>query len=56
MAGLLGMRPDDARLPRSFELAEAAGMELTLGRTALRGPTPTPCCSGWRTRLGSGWR
>ena len=36
VAGLLGMRPDDARLPRSFELAEAAGMELTLGRAARR--------------------
>ena len=34
VAGLLGMRPDDARLPRSFELAEAAGMELTLEVTA----------------------
>ena len=40
VAGLLGMRPDDARLPRSFELAEAAGMELTLGRAALRGAHP----------------
>ena len=39
-AGLLGMRPDDARLPRSFELAEEAGMELILGKTALRGAHP----------------
>lgn len=39
-AGLLGMRPDDARLPRSFELAEAAGMELKLGKTVLRGAHP----------------
>ena len=39
-AGLLGMQPDDARLPRSFELAEAAGMELKLGKTVLRGAHP----------------
>lgn len=40
VAGLLGMRPDDARLPRSFELAQEAGMELELGKTALRGAHP----------------
>ena len=40
VAGLLGMRPDDARLPRSFELAEEAGMELILGKTVLRGAHP----------------
>ena len=43
-AGLLGMRPDDPRLPRAFALAEEAGMELTLGKTVLRGSTPTRCC------------
>lgn len=40
VAGLLGMRPDDARLPRAFELARAAGMEVNLGRTVLRGAHP----------------
>ena len=35
VAGLLGMRPDDPRLPRSFELAEEAGMDLALGKTVL---------------------
>ena len=40
VAGLLGMRPDDARLPRAFELARAAGMEVSLGRTVLRGAHP----------------
>ena len=40
VAGLLGMRPDDARLPRSFELARAAGMEVVLGRAVLRGVHP----------------
>ena len=40
VAGLLGMRPDDARLPRAFELAKRAGMELALGKTVLRGAHP----------------
>ena len=39
-AGLLGMRPDDPRLPRAFALAAEAGMELTLGKTVLRGVHP----------------
>lgn len=39
-AGLLGMRPDDPRLPRSFELAAQAGMDLTVGKTVLRGVHP----------------
>ena len=33
VAGLLGMEPDDPRLPQSFELAREAGMDLTLGKT-----------------------
>ena len=40
VAGLLGMRPDDPRLPRSFELAKEAGMDLALGKTVLRGAHP----------------
>ena len=40
VAGLLGMRPDDPRIPRSFELARQAGLELTLGKTVLRGAHP----------------
>ena len=40
VAGLLGMRPDDPRLPRSFELAAQEGMKLTLGKTVLRGVHP----------------
>ncbi len=36
VAGLLGMHPDDERIPRSLELAEAAGMELTFGRADLK--------------------
>ena len=40
VAGLLGMRPDDARLPRSFELAQQAGMAVQVGKTVLRGVHP----------------
>lgn len=40
VAGLLGMAPDDANIPRSFALAQEAGMELTLSTTNLRGAHP----------------
>jgi len=40
VAGLLGMAPDDPDLPRSFALAEQAGMELTIGTVSLRGAHP----------------
>ena len=30
IAGLLGMMPDDMRIPDSFEVAKAQGMELSL--------------------------
>jgi L-serine dehydratase len=40
VAGLLGMEPDDPRIPRAFDLARAAGLELTLGKTVLRGVHP----------------
>lgn len=40
VAGLLGLGPDDPRLPRSFELAREAGMALTFGKTVLRGAHP----------------
>lgn len=40
VAGLLGMQPDDPNIPRSFSLAEQAGMELTIGTVVLRGAHP----------------
>lgn len=40
VAGLLGLRPDDPDLPRSFTLAEQAGMEVVVGSVALRGAHP----------------
>lgn len=40
VAGLLGMGPDDPDIPRSFALAEQAGMSVTIGSTVLRGAHP----------------
>lgn len=40
VAGLLGMRPDDASIPRSFSLAREAGMELTMSTAVIRGAHP----------------
>ncbi|MBR1866427.1 MAG: L-serine ammonia-lyase, iron-sulfur-dependent subunit beta [Lachnospiraceae bacterium] len=35
VAGLLGMKPDDSRIPDSFRIAEESGMELVFGEAAL---------------------
>lgn len=35
VAGLLGMKPDDNRVPDSFELAEQMGMEIVFGEAKL---------------------
>ena len=35
VAGLLGMKPDDSRIPDSFKIAESKGMELVFGEAAL---------------------
>lgn len=40
VAGLLGMKPDDERIPDSFELAEQQGMKFRTGTVALRGVHP----------------
>lgn len=40
VAGLLGMLPDDARLPQSFEIAQEQGLRFTIGPTAIRGAHP----------------
>lgn len=40
VAGLLGMQPDDPRIPMSFALAREAGMTLSLSAAALRGAHP----------------
>lgn len=40
IAGLLGMKPDDERIPYSFQIAEENGMEFTFGGTELRHAHP----------------
>ena len=40
MAGLLGMLPDDERIPDSFSLAQQAGLDYTIGTVVLRGAHP----------------
>ena len=37
VAGLLGMLPDDERIPDSFSLAQQAGLDYTIGTVVLRG-------------------
>ncbi len=40
VAGLMGMDPDDSRIPYSFELARERGMEFEIGETVLRDAHP----------------
>lgn len=40
VAGLLGMQPDDPRIPQSFALAEQQGMALQIANTVIRGAHP----------------
>ena len=40
IAGLLGMRPDDIRIPASFDLAKKAGMEFTFSTVTLKDAHP----------------
>lgn len=40
LAGLLGMLPDDARIPQSFLLAQQAGLAFTMGSVQLREAHP----------------
>ena len=40
VAGLLGMTPDDARIPDSFEIAKAQGLKFTIGEAKLKGAHP----------------
>ena len=40
IAGLLGMTPDDERIPESFALAQQSGMEFEFGVKNLRGAHP----------------
>ena len=40
IAGLLGMKPDDMRIPDSMELAEKAGMEVSFGEAKCKDAHP----------------
>ena len=40
VAGLLGMQPDDPRIPQSCELARQAGLQFSVGSVTLRGAHP----------------
>ena len=40
VAGLLGMKPDDIRVPQSFELAKEAGMEFSFYEAKLAHANP----------------
>ena len=40
VAGLLGMEPDDSRIPRSYEVAEEEGLSFTMEHRELRGAHP----------------
>lgn len=40
VAGILDMAPDDPRLPQAFELAGAAGLEFSVGKTHIQGAHP----------------
>jgi L-serine dehydratase len=40
VAGLLGMKPDDTRIPASLELAKDEGMEITFGKADLKEAHP----------------
>lgn len=40
VAGLLGMKPDDMRIPKSYEIAAEEGLEFTMGKKEIRGAHP----------------
>lgn len=41
VAGLLGMTPDDARIPDSFEIAKTQGLKFTIGEAKLKEAHPS---------------
>ena len=52
VAGLLGLRPDDPRLPDSFALAEKAGMKFTIHPVELRAAHPNTAVLTLKSRAG----
>ena len=52
VAGLLGLRPDDPRLPDSFALAEEAGMKFTIHPGELRAAHPNTTVLTLKSKAG----
>ena len=52
VAGLLGMQPDDPRIPRAFALARESGMELRISTAVIRGAHPNTVILRVRDREG----
>jgi L-serine dehydratase len=52
VAGLLGIMPDDERLPNSFELAQQAGMEFSIHPVELRSAHPNTAVLELESRTG----
>ena len=53
IAGLLGMEPDDERIPHSFEYAENAGLAFSFGVTELRAAHPNSVLLKLRGKSGA---
>lgn len=53
IAGLLGMEPDDERIPHSFAYAEKAGLEFSFGVTELRAAHPNSVLLKLRGKRGA---
>lgn len=52
VADLLGMEPDDLRIPKSLELAEDAGMHVRFGSVHLRGAHPNTASLSLKSKNG----
>lgn len=48
IAGLLGMKPDDLRIPDSFTVAKENGMEFVIDKKEIRGAHPNTARSLWK--------
>jgi L-serine dehydratase len=56
VAGLLGMKPDNVKIPASFEIAKQKGMKFTMGTVVLRGVHPNTAMLRVREKAVNDWR
>lgn len=56
VAGLLGMQPDDARIPQALMLAEEQGMHIEFGEAQLKEAHPNTAQLFCRDRMAEAWR